>query len=155
MSKMSRWIAGVISIVILGATLAPVIQNFREEPQDSFPLSYYPMFSKKRSSTRRVSYLVGLDAKGNRRVLHYRYAGVGGMNQVRKQIRKQVREDKAEELCAEVAERVARSSRKSLAGIVTVQIVTGRYRMDDYFRGNKAPLSETVEASRAVERATK
>src|SRR5262249_22843254 len=42
-------IPGVLSVVMIGATLSPVVENWREKPTDSFPLSYYPMFSQKRA----------------------------------------------------------------------------------------------------------
>ncbi len=51
-----------------------------------------------------------------------------------------------------VASRVARRKKGPLASIVTVQVVTGRYRLSDYFSGKKEPLSERVLASTSVER---
>ena len=149
---MTRRLAGVMSIVIMGAALYPIVQNFRDERQDSFPLSYYPMFSRKRSEVRRVRYLIGYDAEGNRHTIHYRYAGVGGMNQVRRQIRKRVRNGQADVLCAAVAKRVSRLRKPPLSKVVTVQVITGDYRMDDFFRGNKTPLKEKIEASCPVVR---
>lgn len=152
MGSMTRLRAGVFSILVLGAALFPVIQNFRDEPQDSFPLSWYPMFSKPRAAERWEYYLVGLDAEGNRSPIHYRYAGRGGMNQVRRQIRRQMRGGGAEELCREVAGRVAESGRTSLRDVVTVQAVRGKYRLDDYFQGNKTPVEERIYASCPVPR---
>jgi hypothetical protein len=144
--------AAAFSVTLLAAVLAPVAENFRDEPEDSFPLSYYPMFSARRSPTPEVTYLVGLSAAGERYPIHYRYAGVGGMNQVRRQIRRRVREGAAGVLCADVASKVARARKPPLADVVTVQIITGEFRLDDYFRGDKRPLQEEVRASCAVQR---
>jgi hypothetical protein len=144
--------SAALSVALLALILAPVAENFRGAPEDSFPLSYYPMFSARRSSTPKVTYLVGLSAAGDRYPIHYRYAGVGGMNQVRRQIRRRVREGAADVLCADVASKVARARKAPLADVVTVQIVTGEFRLDDYFRGDKRPLQEEVEASCAVQR---
>ena len=54
-----------------------------------------------------MNYLVGLDARGGRRLLPYTLAGTGGLNQVRRQINRAVREGRAEALCRSVASAVA------------------------------------------------
>jgi hypothetical protein len=142
------------SLAMIGAVLWPIIENWRKESKDDFPLSYYPMFSAKRSKRSKVTYLVGRDAQGQRSVIDYKFAGRGGMNQVRRQIRRLVAQGQADKLCRSVAANVARTQNGSLNDIVTVQIVTGNYRLDDYFSGNKHPLSETVHAECQVEGAT-
>ncbi len=38
-------------VALLGSVLVPIRQNWRAKPRDGFPLSYYPMFSAKRSGT--------------------------------------------------------------------------------------------------------
>ncbi|MBA3610966.1 MAG: hypothetical protein H0W54_06065 [Rubrobacter sp.] len=142
--------AGAASLLTVCAVLWPVVQNWREKPKDGFPLSHYPMFSARRSKSASVTYLVGLGAGGGRHPLPYTYAGTGGLNQVRRQINRVVRGGKADTLCRIVAVKVAREER--LADVVTVQVVTGRYRLTDYFAGKKDPLSEVVHASCSVER---
>lgn len=144
--------AGGASLLVLGAVLWPVVQNWREEPKDSFPLSYYPMFTTVRGGRTRVTHLIGLDEDGKRHQLHYKYAGMGGMNQVRRQINRAVREGRADALCRTVAERVAAKNDPDLAGVTTVQIVTGRYLLEDYFAGARRPVKEQVRASCPVER---
>ena len=140
-------LAGAASLVIVGAVLWPVIENWRKLPRDGFPLSYYPMFSAKRSARVRVTHLVGVDAAGQRYPLSYLYAGSGGLNQVRRQIYRIVKQGQAADLCLRVALRVERRPMGLPAEIVTVQVVTGEYRLADYFRGKKAPLSEIIHAS--------
>jgi len=97
------------SAALLGAVITPVRQNWRPVPRDGFPLSYYPMFSARRRRTGTVTHLVGVDADGRSRVLHYRHAGTGGLNQVRRQIRRSVTEDRADALAERAAGSVARS----------------------------------------------
>jgi hypothetical protein len=147
-----KGLAGVFSAVMIGAVLWPVVQNWRERPKDSFPLSYYPMFSLKRSESTTVRYLVGLDADGGRHLLPHTYAGTGGLNQVRRQINKVVRGGKADTLCRLVAAKVAQTDEERFAGVVTVQVVFGRYRLNDYFADKRRSVWERMDASRTAER---
>ena len=140
--------AGVFGAVLIGAVIWPVVQNWREQPKDGFPLSYYPMFSLKRSDSTTVRYLVGLDAHGVRHLLPHTYAGTGGLNQVRRQINKVVRGGKADTLCKLVAARVAQTDEERFAGVVTVQVVVGRYRLTDYFAETRGSVWERLDASR-------
>lgn len=146
-SRMGKLFAGGLSILTLCVVLWPISQNWRNKPADSFPLSYYPMFSAYRSESAEVTYLRGVDAQGSTQPLRYSYAGSGGLNQVRRQIRKTVRAGKADELCQSVAAKVARRKTVSLANLVSVQIVTGDYKLDEYFGGNKTPSSEKLHAT--------
>ena len=47
--------AAAASLLLLGAVMAPVRQNWRRGGRDGFPLSYYPMFSAKRRATASVT----------------------------------------------------------------------------------------------------
>ncbi len=143
--------AGVFGALLVGAVLLPVVQNWREQPKDGFPLSYYPMFSLKRSDSTTVRYLVGLDARGGRHLLPHTYAGTGGLNQVRRQINKVVRGGKAETLCRLVAAKVAQADEQRFAGVTTVQVVAGRYRLTDYFAEKRGSVWERMDASRTRE----
>ncbi len=147
-----KGLAGGLSLLTIGAVLWPVTQNWRKIPKDSFPLSYYPMFSAKRSKKATVHYLVGLGARGERHLIPYTYAGTGGLNQVRRQINRVVRGGRADTLCRIVAAKVAQEEEDRFGGVVTVQVVTGEYRLTDYFTGNRDPVSERVRASCRVER---
>jgi hypothetical protein len=55
-------------------------------------------------------------------------------------------------LCRAVADKVAQKVSSPYSGIVTIQVVTGRFRFADYFAGKKAPLNERVRASCQVVR---
>jgi len=146
-----KWAAGLLSFVFLAAILTPIVENWHDPPRDDFPLSYYPMFSFEKGDRQRVTYLVVYDTARNRFLLPYWYAGLGGMNQVRRQINKLVDRGQASRLCRSVASRVARST--DLAGdMSTVEIVTGAFQMTQFFAGNRTPVSESVRAQCPVPR---
>lgn len=147
-----KWLAGGASALTLVAVLRPILQNWREGPKDSFPLSYYPMFTAKRSGSFRVTYLIGVDPAGGRHQIPYTYAGTGGLNQVRRQINRAVREGRSEALCELVAASVARQEEATLAYVVRVHLVIGKYRLADYFAGETRPVSEHILASSEVRR---
>ncbi len=151
-NPLQKGLACLFGLLLMGATVAPVEQNWQPHPRDNFPFSYYPMFSEKRGEIYAVSYMVGLDGQGSRTLISYRFAGSGGFNQTRRQINKLIREGKADMLCQTVAGNVAREATLPYSGTVTVRIVTGRFRFADYFGGNKAPLKERAHASCQVER---
>ncbi|MGH8903231.1 MAG: hypothetical protein ACRDYA_16570 [Egibacteraceae bacterium] len=146
-----RPLASVISVGLVAAVLVPVVQNWRSSPRDSFPLSYYPMFTAKRKARMRVTHFVGLDGDGRRVHLPHDVAGSGGLNQLRKQIRRTVERGNAEDLCRAAAERVAR--RRRYQGVIAVQVVTGTYRPTTYFAGQREPDKEVVHACAPVPRA--
>lgn len=148
-----RMFAAGFSLLLVGATLSPVAEHRRKKPKDNFPLSYYPMFTERRGETEKVVYLKGVEARGNGRPISFKYAGSGGLNQVRRQIRQVVRRGRAEELCRTVAAKVARRNEAPLADVVEVQVVTGEYHLADYFRGRSTtPVSEVIHDSARVER---
>lgn len=147
-----KWSASLLSIALLGAVLLPVVENWAVVPKDDFPLSYYPMFTFEKTDRQRVTYLVVYDGAQNRFRLPYWYAGLGGMNQVRRQINKLVDRGQANRLCRNVATRVARSP--DLPGdLAAVEIVTGSFLMTEFFAGNRTPISEQVRAQCLVPRA--
>lgn len=143
--------AALFSLLLLGALLWPVRQNWQEKPKDNFPFSYYPMFSQKRNSTYEVSYLVGYDAAQQRHIIPYTFAGSGGLNQVRRQINKEVRKGRGEKLAARVARRVNKSKVAPYAQLECLEVVTGEYHLENYFiNGDKAPILEKVAGSKNI-----
>jgi hypothetical protein len=148
-----KWLAGGLGLLLLAAVLAPIAENWRPQPEDGFPLSYYPMFTYERGATSRVTHLVGVDGRGNRTPLPYTFAGVGGLNQVRRQLARIVGRGGSDGLCRTVASRVARDDRPPFAELVTVRVVTGTYDLADYFTGrDKAAVAERVHAECRVGR---
>jgi len=152
MSELVRQrVSAVFSTVLLVLVLSPVTENFRAEAIDSFPLSYYPMFTADRGQHEPVTYLVGVDRDGVERTLTYRLAGSGGLNQVRKQIRSMVRQRRAGELCAMVAGRAAGLKGARYNSLRAVRIVSGTYDFRDYFSGNTTPVTLVQHATCRIE----
>jgi hypothetical protein len=148
-----RWRAGALSLLMLGLVMSPIVENWREEPIDSFPLSYYPMFTEKRGETTRVSYLAGFDQQGHRHVIPYFLIGTGGLNQVRRQIPRLIDKRQANELCREVSSRIAKRQGEPFSSMIALRVMTGTYRLADRYVGEKAPISEYVHARCDVKRA--
>jgi len=146
-----RW-AAVFSLAMIGAVLWPIHQNWRKQPHDSFPLSYYPMFSAKREPVEYFYYLVARDEQGARYYVPYQLIGPGGHNSNRRQIRRIVNEGRADYLSRSVAQRLSRQDELPWSKMVTVSVVRGQFAVDDYFHGKQEPVSEQITASCPVER---
>jgi hypothetical protein len=146
--------AALTSAVLLGMVLYPILQNWRRRPRDSFPFSYYPMFSARRGDTAEVTYAQGATSSGAHAPLHFKYIGAGGLNQVRRQLRRLVRDGGAEETCLRVAQRVASARDSQLRDIVEVRVVTGDFVLDDFSGGLLTCVSETVHAAHPVPRSS-
>ena len=143
--RYSRPLATAFSLLLVLALLSPVIQNWRQDPEDGFPLSYYPMFTTVRGETTKITFVETVDRAGEIHPVRYSHAGRGGFNQVRRQIKRMVRTDRADEMCELVASRLA--TRKRYAGAQTVRFVTGEFHINDYMHHLKAPVSRTVRVS--------
>src|SRR5436190_13657790 len=117
-----RW-AAVFSLAMIGAVLWPIHQNWRKQPHDSFPLSYYPMFSAKREPVEYFFYLVARDEQGARHYVPYQLIGPGGHNSNRRQIRRIVNEGRAADLARAVARRLGRQDELPWSKIVSVSVV--------------------------------
>lgn len=63
---MNRGYAAVVSLVLVGAALEPLVRSPRD---DGFPLSTYPMFAEPRDPRVTMSYAYGVTADGERRTL--------------------------------------------------------------------------------------
>ncbi len=136
---------------MVAAVFSPVAENWRDHASDDFPLSYYPMFSTQRGDFYRQTYLVGMDAENNRILIPYRFAGSGGFNQVRHQINKMVNDGYVADLCRSVASRLSRRTSVPFNSVVRIQVVTGTYRLADYFGLRKdRPEVERIRVECAV-----
>jgi hypothetical protein len=143
--------AAVFSAVVLGAVLSPLAQYLRpvDRRHDGFPLSWYPMFSARRPRRCRVTYAVGVRSDGVRRYLPEGAFGPGGLNQVRRQLhRVSVREARPEAYAAALAARVAR--RTDCPDVLRVEVIRGRFDLDDCFLGRVVEGRLEVLASAAV-----
>lgn len=145
-------LAAVLSLAMIGAVLWPLQQNWRADPRDSFPLSYYPMFSARREANETFWYVVGRDEQGGRHYVPYRMIGSGGGNQVRRQLRKIVNSGRAPELAHTVARRMARQDREPWSKIVRVEVCKGTFAVNEFFHGHKDPLEEQIKGTGEVRR---
>ncbi|MDQ3167331.1 MAG: hypothetical protein M3P94_01635 [Chloroflexota bacterium] len=138
---------GGISMLVIGAILWPLRENWRSQPRDGFPLSYYPMFTARRGRRVAVTYIRGVDAAGGEHLLPYLCVGNGGLNQVRRQINRRIREGQASEVCRCAAIWLASPAGGSVPPVVRVELVTGRFRLADYYAGRLTPIDCQVVAS--------
>ncbi len=153
--RSGKLVPAILSFIALIAVLSPICENFKRKPVDSFPLSYYPMFSAKRHANFSGQTLIGIDHQGNRQRLRHTLAGTGGFNQVRRQIAAAVKEDRAMEICNTVAKRVARSKRYTGPHLASVQVVTATHHIDSFFAGSQIPVAEKLHAACPVPAPTK
>jgi hypothetical protein len=125
-----RWWAGAVTTGVVGATLWPLRQYRRPEPErrDGFPLSYYPMFSEKRGQFGSVPFAIGVRADGSEFNMPYPMLGPGGVNQVRRQLSRAVARGRAERHARMIAARIL--ERPDCADVVEVRIVNGTYDYD-------------------------
>jgi hypothetical protein len=149
-----KLLAAAFSVAVIGAMLSAVVQNWSARPRDSFPLSYFPMFSYEFDDPHTEHYVAGWDGRGNRWAIHYSHIAPGGsLVRIRREtVRAMVRRGQSAQLCRNVARRIAERNPSSLRSLVSLEVVTGSFSLSEYLRGNKAPLSETVHATCAIER---
>lgn len=138
----TRALAGLLVGALLTAVALPIRRLGRreEEVRDSFPFSHYPMFSAKRKDHYWVTHLVGVEAGGTTRPLHYSYLGTGGLNAVRRQVRRRVRDGDGPAVAERAAALLARRDRDADRAVMRVHVVRGRYLVDPFMLG--APREE-------------
>ena len=139
-----RRFAILFSVALLGLVLAPVQRHLLAEPQDSFPLSHYPMFSTPRPPTYWVTHFVVLDADKQRHDVSYDQVGDGGLNVVRRQLLRITKgtPDEHRNLCAKIAARLAEEGDADTQDWVELMFLWSRYRLHDYARGKRTPERE-------------
>jgi hypothetical protein len=144
--------ATAFSVVLLGTMLASVVQNWQARPRDSFPNSYFPMFSSGRGDLQTEHYVVGWDAPGNRSAIHFNNIAAGGsiVRIRRATVGAMVRRGQAAQLCRAVSRRIAQRNLRALKPLVSLGVVTGTFSLSEYLRGNKAPVSEKVLATCSI-----
>lgn len=144
--------AWVIIGVTIFATLTPLVPEWRGRNDDSFPLSWYPMFAKARPAFERPTYVIGRSDAGAREKIDVKWWTTGGFNQGRNMLTATVKKGPAAmgELCAKVAKKVADKKGKRWAAVEEVAIVSGQYDRAVFFgEGDRTPMSEkTLHACR-------
>jgi hypothetical protein len=110
----------------------------RDPRDDAFPLSTYPMFAQRRSTTLTMDYALGETATGERRTLSPRLAGTGEVLQAYVLFDRVVHgpREGLQQLCTQIAARVAADP--DYHDVVAIRIVTGRHDAVDYLvRGKR------------------
>jgi hypothetical protein len=145
--KSSKTIVVVFSLLLAGAILWPITENWKEKPADDFPFSYYPMFSFKRGAYYTLHYIVGYDSANTRHCIPFQYIGSGGFNQVRRQLNKKVKKSESDELLADVKRRILKADVRPYCDLAMLKLVQGTFNLDSYFLNkNKTPQDEQVVA---------
>jgi len=136
----------LVLLVVAAAVLWPVI---RRPPQDSFPLSTYPMFSFPLEPVAEMDLVVGVDADGDDvRLSPESIAGTDEVIQAGGAVARAVagQGDDPGALCRRVAARLVGDDP------VAVEVRTDLYDAIGWFRGAREPLERTVHARCEVPR---
>jgi len=142
----SKILANILAVGFILAILSPIHRPLRGARGDSFPLSWYPMFSRPRPALEPVTYVLGITASGERHVVHAKHHVKGAMNRARRQLVRLAKKPKtAKTLCEQVASRFSKRRRGTMTQVVQIWIVRGKFDLDSYFgAGEKAAVSETI-----------
>ncbi len=111
--------------------------------RDSFPLSPYPMFARKKSSpSLTMEYAIALDAEGTPSFVAPHYIGSGEVLQARALIHGAIARggNSAAEFCKLVLQRL----QKDTKGIQQLQLVRGTHDSVAYLQGDKSKSREKV-----------
>ena len=129
----------------LGLIAATAWPMFRDPPQDSFPLSNFPMFSSVRGESW-IHVVMGFDEAGVGRPIPPRLIGSLEVMQAAETIRKAVARKQSPTLCARVAERVA--EHPDYGDIVRLEVQSRRFEPRTYFvsEAGRVPSKVRVQA---------
>ena len=133
-------IVAVVSAALLALVCWPASWGRGE---DSFPLSPYPMFARKKTTpTLTLEYAVALDSAGNRSFVAPELIGSGEVLQARALIHGAISGDgqKAQDFCQAVLARV----QADRSHIVQLHLVRGTHDSVAYLRGDTEGGTETV-----------
>jgi hypothetical protein len=154
---MHKSISILLSLLLSFALLSPLKKEWRGEDGDSFPLSWYPMFSKPRPALERIVYMVGVLPDGTRRVIKSNSFVRGNMNQARMHVAKYAQRKKtSDELCKRAAERMSKRKRGPQSRMGQVRLVRGHFSREAFFRdGQVHPEKDVIMAACHIPRRKK
>ena len=146
-----RWVALATALLVALVVCWPVLAH---PDRDGFPLSTYPMFSSRRTTTEPLSTVVGIDAGGAQHWLDpWLLNGTREVVQAAVVVSDEINAGEADRLCADVAARVHDRQSASRADddagdrLVRLEVVTVRYDAIGWFDGRRQPLDRTVHAT--------
>lgn len=125
--------AMLVTAVVMLIVLFPVKENWAEKPKDNFPLSYYPMFAKKRDNHYGMYYVTAMDTLGQKMKISYKLIGTGGFNQVRRQISQARKTESGRPFLKKVAMKVERKSPDLHGRLTSISLVKGYYNLEGFF----------------------
>ncbi len=139
---MDRRLRILVTVVAVGALVAPVVLD-----RDSFPLSTYPMYARVRGDevTFATAHAVGPDRERSSLTLEV----IGDSDDpliVAGELRRAVRDGRAQARCHEIAER-ARQWDALPDGTTTIEVVTERHAVVAAVSGQRSLRDRTVHAS--------
>lgn len=130
---MNKAIIGILCILSLLIVLSPVLENWKENPKDDFPLSYYPMFTKVRGEYTFVSHLYGIDSNNNYYPIpHKVIVKNSGFNSFRKTVSRIIKNGEAEQFCRFVSQRLSNTEIEPYNRIRVVRVVTSKINIDKF-----------------------
>lgn len=146
-----------LTAALVVSVLSPLHEEYRGVRGDSFPLSWYPMFSRPRPDPDRANYVVGLEADGTRTMIRSRYYVRGGMNQARRQLGQMINtKGGAKKVCERAAKAAGKRKQGAMSRIVRIKVARGYFHMEKYFgKRDKTPVREIVYATCKVNREKK
>jgi hypothetical protein len=123
-------------VVVVG--VVPVALN-----RDSFPLSTFPMFASKRTSSETVDTAVAVADQRVWRLDPQRIGGTDEVIQAAATVSDAIAAGHADRLCAEIARRVSTAGPREATA---VEVVTEQYDSIGWFAGDRTPLARVVHA---------
>ena len=132
----------LVTAVVLGALLSPVVRD-----HDSFPLATYPMYSSARGRAVTFPTAVGVDEQGPVRRLSPRViGGTGDALIVSSELRNAIAARRVAPLCDTIARRA------DDADLVAIEVVTERHDTVSQVQGRPSLIERTVHGRCEVPR---
>ncbi len=130
---MKKIIIAIICVLSLIVVASPVVENWKENPKDDFPLSYYPMFTKVRGEYTYVSHLYGVDQNNNYYLVpHTVIAKNSGFNSFRKTVSRIIKNGQAGNLCSMVSKKLSSIEIEPYSQIKFVRVVTSKINIEEF-----------------------
>lgn len=137
----------VVMLVASIAVITPLNPDWRGRNDDSFPLSWYPMFAKERPDLERPTYVIATGPDKQRQKLDVQWWTHGGFNQGRNMLTELVKAgpDALDRFCTRLAKKVSKKKGDDWAELTAVKVVVGQYDRRTFFQeGDRRPLREKV-----------
>lgn len=129
---------------------SPILENWKDEPKDDFPLSYYPMFIQNRGEETLVAYLFGVDKDKNYYTIPNYYVIPGSdFNSARKQIMRIIINNQSLELCKFTAKVLRIIEEEPFNKITHLVVISSKVNIAEFMKSegiNFRPEENNVHA---------